>query len=1264
MALKTKLELETLDVVYLGQPFVQVATTAIVATNLDTVYQAQPFYAVDPAGGVVEEGAAALSSTVTLSADANRIKEFDIALTSAFAPTMTVIAIKNIGSVLNIVSTMSADAVRNRSTDITLDSIANFNAQAGITKTVESDISSALTITADAGKLVEADAYLEYEIPNISVDAEKVVEADAYLEYEIPNIFVDVEKIVSASCDQSVAATVSAEILKIISFEINAGSLFSPSITVVATKNSTAILDSAFTFTANISSIIEFASSISSSASLSSNSGKLQTAQSNQTAVTSIRFTRYVGGTRPQQVSVISGSADTSDILQKYGRNLRIGSGYVRMANSGDYIIRSGENFIFEVWYLSNAQVYPNNQAVLFGVGQGATGSPGSVTASTHSWFVSSPSATAGTYWELKYKNTTTTFGTITSTSRPNPANWQHIAFRRINGTTLQLLVNNTVVGSATYSGEIFRPSSSNITNCAMFYRSNGQNTTLYDEASFQIGANTVLGYTGEIYNDPDTHVLLQHFAGNFDDDISYVAFANAALTSSATVTAQGKETASLSANLSSQATVSATVSTFTQFSADLVSEGFVVTAAGEITPGLAELSSNFALTCANIRVRTAQAALTSTAALTADVEERDLATAALTSTFTLTGSLKGIQQNGRANLNSTASLVCNANENPLPANPNTINYLDSFTLDYRPVFAINTPSSRTFSTVSVIDVRSTTTPSSIEQLGSSTYIGPVTTTLVLNNNPPSSNSTLYGDSYIVFSILYGTKIDIDTVRWNRRFFYPSTTASIPLMTWSDITGWNYSVNDFRIVADVDDANLFKVYRKAGSNYVLLSGTYNNSAGTTEDINGNIIFPDLIFSNVDSLYNVSDTTGQHPDYTTSTNSVTNVTYTPTVTSYSGPQKIASLDLTAVSSVSASADRVKFGAGDFTSTATQSATISRRRNISSTLTSTATLSATATNVRRVNAALSSSAAVSAQATASKSASSNLTTAVSLTANNTRLRYNSASVLAQATVSANAIKTAVSASSQTAVASQTAINTRIRSFDTSFESIASQLTAVAKVGQGFITVDAVSTLTAQATLTSSSLANIQSQATLNATVFRVASANIQAQAQITVTANSNYFKGASAGITASATLTAAPTKSVVANAAVASAFNLQTINTRVRPASSSINANATLTAEVNSEVFIIANLSSSSTVNAIGYFIVNGRANLTAFNTVLTVGDVIQLDPYLTYLVEQETRDFLVSEETRLFVTEPETRLFVVSEETRDYVIERNTAVNII
>jgi hypothetical protein len=69
---------------------------------------------------------------------------------------------------------------------------------------------------------------------------------------------------------------------------------------------------------------------------------------------------------------------------------------------------------------------------------------------------------------------------------------------------------------------------------------------------------------------------------------------------------------------------------------------------------------------------------------------------------------------------------------------------------------------------------------------------------------------------------------------------------------------------------------------------------------------------------------------------------------------------------------------------------------------------------------------------------------------------------------------------------------------------------------------------------------------------------------------------------------------------------------------------------------------ANLLSESELLASVFNIVQVSAALESQGFVLTAGRVLQLDPYLTYVVAQETRYYTVAPESREFIINQETR----------------------
>jgi hypothetical protein len=67
------------------------------------------------------------------------------------------------------------------------------------------------------------------------------------------------------------------------------------------------------------------------------------------------------------------------------------------------------------------------------------------------------------------------------------------------------------------------------------------------------------------------------------------------------------------------------------------------------------------------------------------------------------------------------------------------------------------------------------------------------------------------------------------------------------------------------------------------------------------------------------------------------------------------------------------------------------------------------------------------------------------------------------------------------------------------------------------------------------------------------------------------------------------------------------------------------------------------------------------DLTAFNTQLTIGTKITLDPYYQLVVPSETRHKKIQQETGILVVDSENRLNTVSAETRTLLVASETRI---
>jgi hypothetical protein len=235
-----------------------------------------------------------------------------------------------------------------------------------------------------------------------------------------------------------------------------------------------------------------------------------------------------------------------------------------------------------------------------------------------------------------------------------------------------------------------------------------------------------------------------------------------------------------------------------------------------------------------------------------------------------------------------------------------------------------------------------------------------------------------------------------------------------------------------------------------------------------------------------------------------------------------------------------------------------------------------------------------------------------------------------------------------------------------------------------------ITAVSTFTVAITQTIGIVSDLNTAFTLDAEVFRIKQFNSTLSAQASITAIVGPIEQFNSNLSSEFTLDA---DAVVKPPVRAEAFLLCTSTVTVDAASFTdtttlmfslgtltaditvippIRIEADLVAETALSVIIgtieqFAILTASAgtmTVNAVKTASAQGQITaqatvicapvkftgiiltLTAFNTQLTVGDVVNLDPALTYLIPQETREYQILSETRLYEIEGESRELII------------------
>lgn len=114
----------------------------------------------DVVTGVTVEASGTWTSAATLSAVIGRLQSAQADFTGAFSPTLTVDAFKNHTAIIESTTTFTVDAQANRSANVLLEHIANLNAQAAKTAVIDSTMATQATLSAQANHSVVSSATL------------------------------------------------------------------------------------------------------------------------------------------------------------------------------------------------------------------------------------------------------------------------------------------------------------------------------------------------------------------------------------------------------------------------------------------------------------------------------------------------------------------------------------------------------------------------------------------------------------------------------------------------------------------------------------------------------------------------------------------------------------------------------------------------------------------------------------------------------------------------------------------------------------------------------------------------------------------------------------------------------------------------------------------------------------------------------------------------------------------------------------------------
>jgi hypothetical protein len=333
-----------------------------------------------------------------------------------------------------------------------------------------------------------------------------------------------------------------------------------------------------------------------------------------------------------------------------------------------------------------------------------------------------------------------------------------------------------------------------------------------------------------------------------------------------------------------------------------------------------------------------------------------------------------------------------------------------------------------------------------------------------------------------------------------------------------------------------------------------------------------------------------------------------------------------------------------GQGAITSTATLTALVSRTRQGQGQFTSVSTVVAQGTILRFAEAALTSNFAQATTALKTARITQTLTAQATQAITYQRIRFAQSAISASASVTADTTKFTGYGSAMTCTLTQVTNNDRFRGVTANLQVTGSKVITAAVNATGTILLESQATIAVTAVKT----AELPSFLTANATLNIDAIKSVRTEAQITstfaLTAQDQRIRFGQAQLTTQATLSLDISKITGLSSALTSTCTQTAQGSRVRRITTTLASSANLSAQAQRIKQASAGLTSQFTGIFVFGKIVRITANLSAQGFQLTAGDVINLDPALTYVVPPETRSLMIRPEDREYLVSGETRVY--------------------
>jgi hypothetical protein len=382
-------------------------------------------------------------------------------------------------------------------------------------------------------------------------------------------------------------------------------------------------------------------------------------------------------------------------------------------------------------------------------------------------------------------------------------------------------------------------------------------------------------------------------------------------------------------------------------------------------------------------------------------------------------------------------------------------------------------------------------------------------------------------------------------------------------------------------------------------------------------------------------------------------------FTPETQEYNPPTqivdnyKVAYARLESRSTLSSSGiSVVNIQAALFAGTFTQTAIISSIRSTSSNQSSAFTTFINAGKNVEIGSDLASQSTIAVNAVKATTTSADLNVVAAQSTANDRIRTTTAALATTATISITAVKRTGIVLGLNTAATQSATAFRIQQGQASISALYSQLTVAFQNATGTVLLETVTAMQITAEKNAVGVIALASQFTqstdsADSKTVRVSSA---IAAEFTQSVEGLRIQPAGADVSAQFTQTTNTDQSKITRVTAAFVTTVTTTATAARTRSTPTTLSAATAIVCNNIVLreANANLVDNFDLLASPQYIIRITATFSAFNSQLTVGEIINIDPALQLMIEPETRIRKIQQETRVLSIESETRVNIIED----------------